>query len=304
MAVLDAFNEALERRDLDATLALFVRHPDVTLVGSEEGETATGPSELHSFFERIFGGEWEVILADNGSRYGTVAVAQRWAERLPLRIVSVGGPPDAGRARNAGAAAARADLLAFCDGDDEVSPGWRGALLEALRDAPLVTGPIDCRRLNSARAAKALDGVMPSGPEWLPRVTAGGNVAVRRAVLEAVGGFPEDYGRGEDTAFGWSVQLAGYPLAVAPAALVYYRLKGDSRRAMFQRFYRYGRASVKHYRSFRERGMPRSPARDVVYDWATIPLNFLRGRSYFAAQMAGCRVGRLVGSARSRILYL
>jgi ketosteroid isomerase-like protein len=54
MAVLDAFNEALERRDLDATLALFVQHPDVTLVGSEQGETATGPSELRSFFERIF----------------------------------------------------------------------------------------------------------------------------------------------------------------------------------------------------------------------------------------------------------
>jgi ketosteroid isomerase-like protein len=53
MAVLDAVNEALERRDLGATLALFVGHPDVTLIGSEEGETATGPSELRSFFERL-----------------------------------------------------------------------------------------------------------------------------------------------------------------------------------------------------------------------------------------------------------
>ena len=53
MAVLDAVNEALEHRDLDATLALFARHPEVTLVGSEEGETATGPSELRSFVERL-----------------------------------------------------------------------------------------------------------------------------------------------------------------------------------------------------------------------------------------------------------
>ena len=54
LAVLDAFNDALGRRDLEATLALFVTDADVTLVGSEVGETATGPSELRSFFERIF----------------------------------------------------------------------------------------------------------------------------------------------------------------------------------------------------------------------------------------------------------
>jgi ketosteroid isomerase-like protein len=54
LALLDAFNDALGHRDLDATLALFVADADVTLVGSEEGETATGPSELRSFFERSF----------------------------------------------------------------------------------------------------------------------------------------------------------------------------------------------------------------------------------------------------------
>jgi len=54
LAVLDAFNDTLGRRDIEATLALFVPDADVTLVGSEAGETATGPSELRSFFERIF----------------------------------------------------------------------------------------------------------------------------------------------------------------------------------------------------------------------------------------------------------
>lgn len=54
LAVLDAFNDTLGRRDLEATLALFVADADVTLVGSEAGETATGPPELRAFFERIF----------------------------------------------------------------------------------------------------------------------------------------------------------------------------------------------------------------------------------------------------------
>jgi ketosteroid isomerase-like protein len=53
LAVLGAFNDALGRRDVEATLALFVPDADVTLVGSEPGESAVGPAELRTFFERI-----------------------------------------------------------------------------------------------------------------------------------------------------------------------------------------------------------------------------------------------------------
>lgn len=51
---LDAFNEKLAQRDLEGVLALFISDPDMSLIGSEAGETATGHSELRSFFERIF----------------------------------------------------------------------------------------------------------------------------------------------------------------------------------------------------------------------------------------------------------
>lgn len=54
LAVLDAFNETLGRRDVDATLALFVSDADVTLIGSEADESAEGPPELRAFFEAIF----------------------------------------------------------------------------------------------------------------------------------------------------------------------------------------------------------------------------------------------------------
>lgn len=54
VAVLDAFNAALRDRDLEAIVALFVPDADVTLVGSDAGETAIGPLDLRSFFERIF----------------------------------------------------------------------------------------------------------------------------------------------------------------------------------------------------------------------------------------------------------
>lgn len=53
-AVLRAVNDALERRDLDGLLTLFASDPDVSLIGSEAGETAVGPSELRMFFEGLF----------------------------------------------------------------------------------------------------------------------------------------------------------------------------------------------------------------------------------------------------------
>lgn len=52
--VLRAFTDHLAARDLEGVLGLFVSDPDVTLVGSEAGEIAIGPSELRAFFRRIF----------------------------------------------------------------------------------------------------------------------------------------------------------------------------------------------------------------------------------------------------------
>lgn len=50
----DALSERCGQRDLEGILALFSSDADVSLVGSEAGETARGPSELRSFFERLF----------------------------------------------------------------------------------------------------------------------------------------------------------------------------------------------------------------------------------------------------------
>lgn len=54
LGVLRAFNDRLAARDLEGMLGLFVSDPDVSLVGSEAGEIAFGPSELRAFFQRLF----------------------------------------------------------------------------------------------------------------------------------------------------------------------------------------------------------------------------------------------------------
>src|SRR5690349_507959 len=94
--------------------------------------------------------EWEILLCDNGSTDGTVALAESYRERLPnLRIVPAAAHAGPAYARNVGAAHSRAPWLAFVDADDEIAPGWVTAMLTALRDHAFVAGRFEETRLNS-----------------------------------------------------------------------------------------------------------------------------------------------------------
>jgi len=68
----------------------------------------------------------EVIVSDNGSTDGTVAVVEQYQEKPPnLRVV------DSSDRRGAAHAGGCRRGLAFCDADDEVAPGWVAAMGEA-----------------------------------------------------------------------------------------------------------------------------------------------------------------------------
>lgn len=73
----------------------------------------------------------EVIVVDDGSSDGTLAVAHRLAD-ADSRVVVISGPNGGvSAARNLGLEAARGEWLAFVDADDRVLPGGFAALLRA-----------------------------------------------------------------------------------------------------------------------------------------------------------------------------
>ena len=79
----------------------------------------------------------EVLVVNDGSSDGSLAVAQTYAQADPrVRIIDKpnGGLSDA---RNAGIAAATGDFLAFIDGDDYISPDFVAQLLAPLKDATI-----------------------------------------------------------------------------------------------------------------------------------------------------------------------
>ena len=87
---------------------------------------ATIGDQLEALGQQTYQGEWEIVIADNGSTDGTAELAERsWSHpRAALRVVDASSRPGSSFARNRGAIEAAGDFLAFCDADDIVAPGW------------------------------------------------------------------------------------------------------------------------------------------------------------------------------------
>jgi glycosyltransferase involved in cell wall biosynthesis len=270
------------------------------------------PAQLEALARQDWTGDWEVVVADNGSRDGGAAVAERGLAALRAgRLVSAGPRRSAGHARNAGAAAAAGDLLAFCDADDVVDPSWLTELAAAAGDADLVAGAVDSDRLNAPLPRswhrRPPRQVALEGLGFLVHAS-GTNTAVWARVFHDLGGFDESLLAGEDIDFSWRAQLAGHRLVATDRAVVCERLRADIR-ALARQQYTYGQAGPALYRRFRGHGMPRARARDLVRTGVrlagTAPLAAAspraRGRLVVDAAL---QAGRVVGSVRSRVLFV
>src|SRR5271166_4797114 len=105
--------------------------------------------QLRALSEQQCQEPWEVVVADNGSTDESRLVVQEWASLSPMiRLVDASKARGPGATRNAGVGAARGELLAFCDADDVVQPGWLTAHVSALAEADASGGVIDFWSLN------------------------------------------------------------------------------------------------------------------------------------------------------------
>jgi glycosyltransferase involved in cell wall biosynthesis len=60
---------------------------NISVVMPVFNEAAHIESQLAALAMQEFSGEWEVLVADNGSTDGTPRVVQAWSDRLPLQLV-------------------------------------------------------------------------------------------------------------------------------------------------------------------------------------------------------------------------
>lgn len=180
---------------------------------------------------------WEVLIADNGSRDDTVAIANRFRDRLPaLRIVDAGARRGAAYARNTGARAAYGTALLFCDADDEMGEGYLESMGRALDRHQFVACRYDFQKLNSSWLAAARGGVGQGQQQGLaggychptlPYAGAGG-LGIAKSVHDEVNGFDMTLNAmagQEDTDYCIRVQLAGTPLVFVTDAVMHVRFR-------------------------------------------------------------------------------
>jgi GT2 family glycosyltransferase len=281
----------------------------VVIAVRDAADTLDG--QLASLAGQDYQGQWELIVADNGSSDGSLEVARSRAPELPLRIVDASRQIGAAYARNVGARAALGELLAFCDADDSAHPGWLSGLAHASREGDLIAGALDVDHLNDPRTRSWHERPPPDralvGHDFLP-FASGGNCAIWSATFRRLGGFSETYRWGEDVELSWRAQLAGYTLCFATDAVMRQRQRTALRQVARQHFC-WGRANGRLFRDFRAAGMPRSSLGEAARSWARLGYTAPRmpwsprARGRWTLELA-LRSGQIAGSVANRVVFL
>lgn len=267
--------------------------------------------QLNALEKQDYDGEWEIIVVNNRSTDNTTAFVESFQKQIPrLRLIQALEWPGAGYARNEGVAAARGDMLAFCDADDVADPGWLAALAKALPTHDFVAGRIDVERLNRCPSWRPSFAAYPHKPAmgFLPFVS-GCNMALGRSAFTAAGGFDEAFLRGQDLELSWRLQLHGYAIHYEPEAVMYRRYR-ETLPELWRQVSAYATYYPLLYRRYAQHGMPPSRWRQAWprYKWLLRHGRKLlskspkaRGRWVYRAAVSW---GLLVGSMRYRKLYL
>ncbi|MEW6275015.1 MAG: glycosyltransferase [Bacillota bacterium] len=219
------------------------RYPRVSLIIPCRDERYYIRQTLQHILNVPAGASYEIIVVDDGSGDGCC----NFLRRGKLATPEAGGTParpaihlltttglGVARARNLGAALARAPHLVFCDAHIIVSPGWLGGLIDSLEKgmfaavcpAITFTGP-PFYTVYGGTWNESLSWVgireQPTGLQEIP-LAPSGCLAVRKDVFRNVGGFEDGFRLWgyDDAEFSLKLWLFGFRVAVHPLVRIFH----------------------------------------------------------------------------------
>src|ERR1035437_501916 len=192
---------------------------------------------------------YDILIVDSGSSGTTPALlAAMVAQQGNARLIRV-DEPGISRARNAGAAAARGDYIAYIDDDAIAAPDWVAQMLCAItgtggvpaliggRILPLWEAPLPGwwpARLRGVLSIIETEGRGPYRDKSVPAGLEpyGANMVVHVATMRSVGGFATGIGRNgrvplsdEDVQLAWRLQDAGYAVHFDSRIVVHHQIQ-------------------------------------------------------------------------------
>jgi len=221
--------------------------------------------------------EVDILVVDDGSTDDTAAVAQEHGARV-LTIVHAGRAA----ALNAGLAAIANDVVLITDADCLAPPGWIEDSLAALAGHDGVGGNLWPTHFTTVELAKVLryveefeDDIELAG-DYRGVCLNGNNMAVRKAALDAVGGFDPHFVHGADADLTRHLLAAGFRLRRV-IHLQTFHLKvdtlGDFLHTMWRRgsTVRFGMKQGAESPASLARALLLSPWRWLLTDFARVP---------------------------------
>lgn len=149
------------------------------------------------------GRPYEVIVVDDASTDATAAIArERGATVVPVQHRHIAAT------RNAGARAARGDVLVFVDADTRVSAGLLQAAFDALDRGAVGGGATVTLRGRVAWHERVGTAIVAHALRWAG-IAPGCFLFCTRAAFEAAGGFDERYYAAEDVAISRALARVG-----------------------------------------------------------------------------------------------
>lgn len=206
--------------------------------------------------------EHELIYVDSGSKDDSCERARAGG----AQVLTLDDPsPCAAKGRNLGWQQAQGEFVLFLDGDTLLHPDFVHRALEGLRD-PAICAVWGHRRESAPEQSWLtrvldLDWVYPVGRT----LYFGGDVLVRRAALQGVGGFDPTLTAGEEPELCARLRAAGWQIEHIDAPMTLHDLAIRTWRAYARRAYRSGIAYAEVAQRMKGRGDPlwqREAARD------------------------------------------
>ncbi|MEI6948733.1 glycosyltransferase [Paraflavisolibacter sp. H34] len=218
--------------------------PFISVVVCSYNGSATIKDTLDGLY-RLDYAHYEVIVVNDGSTDNLEAIVRHY----PVQLIST---PNRGlsNARNTGWQKARGEIVAFIDDDAYPDPHWLRYLAYAFMHSghQAVGGPNIAPEGDGAVATCVANA--PGGPvqvllnDEIAEHIPGCNMAFRRSVLEAIGGFDPVYrAAGDDVDVCWRVQQAGHTIGFHPSAVVWHHRR-NSLKAYWRQQKGYGKAEA------------------------------------------------------------
>jgi glycosyltransferase involved in cell wall biosynthesis len=175
------------------TSAPVVQKPTISLIIPAYNEEEYLPACLDAVMANIAGKALEIIVVDNNSTDRTREVI----ERYPGVTYVFEERKGITRARQRGFLASRGDILAYVDADTHPLPGWIdqiSAQFAARKDMACLSGPYSFYDLSGLRNRVSRAWFVAARPLYsiTGYMMVGGNFAIRRDVLEKMGGFDSE----------------------------------------------------------------------------------------------------------------